>query len=915
MLACGMATVAGHAKATPVDPLAELPPAVARTVDLAPLLPATPDLGLPLPADLVPPGCERLAVVSVEPVGSGWTSARLAGDTPEAGSGVLVWQEPGMSNLNGFMQADDGRRWRVISQPDGTSRLELVDADRLPGCADAVRPDAALLRQLQQHEAQVGGHGGADAPRNRDSDARPKSTCDADGPIDVLVLYTRAARLEAGSEAAVQGQIAAAVAASNAAYVNSAIQARVNLLMQVETDYESGSFGEDLNRLASPSDGALDWAHALRDTIGADMVALIRTNGDACGIAYLMFSNGPESQGVPFSVTALSCLANQTFAHELGHNMGCCHAVGDGGGCGSGGIYQHSVGWRFNGNSGTQWRTVMAYAPGNRLDHFSNPAVLFDGRPTGVPIGQSQQADNASTIDTTWRTIAGFRCSKGPVSSADCNLNGQVDALDVAFGLGSDCDGDGALDSCTIDPAAPCASAAALANCPSGLVTSVLNPMPAASDQFGRSVACNGTLGVVGVPGADDQGSAAGRAVLMRRAGDTWLQEAVLLAPDGAAGAQFGVTVALADELVLVAAPYAKRAGSPVGRVYVFKQVGSAWDCIQTIECPAGTYGDVFGSAIAHDRGTLVVGARGSRPNGLVGAGQVFVFKRQGDLFVEHQNLLASVPVAGAGFGYALDLLGDELVVGSPYETRGSFENGVAYVFRRQGDAWVEHQELAGFSIYARFGCAVGLQADRLAIGSFGDSGLTGAVFTYVRQETWVASQTLRPSGSRGRFGNALSVSGDRMLVGTKLDGSARGNSTLYLWNGFGWERQSVSYLGGAVDITGDFAVVGDALDDANATDAGSAALVMWPGDCDGDGTPDRCNMDLGAGTDRDFNGILDACERLPGDLDGDGEVSAGDIAVLLLAFGDCSGPCLADLDGDGEVSAGDIAMLLLLFG
>ena len=907
LLVVGPAVAAG----LPAEPL----PAVARTVDLAPLLPSMPDLGLPLPAELVPPGCERLAVVGVEPVGSGWTSARLAGDTPAAGSGVLVWLEPGMSHLNGFLQGDDGRRWRVISQPDGSSRLELVDADRLPGCADAVRPDAELLRQLQQREVDAGWTDGGHAAGDRVAGARPKSTCDAEGPIDVLVLYTRAARLEAGSEAAVQGQIAAAVAASNAAYVNSAIQARVNLLMQVETDYESGSFGEDLSRLASPSDGALDWAHALRDTIGADMVALIRTNGDACGIAYLMFSNGPESQGIPFSVTALSCLANQTFAHELGHNMGCCHAVGDGGGCGSGGIYQHSVGWRFNGNSGTQWRTVMAYSPGNRLDHFSNPAVLFDGRPTGVPIGQPQQADNASTINTTWRTIAGFRCSKGPVSLADCNANGQVDALDVAFGLGSDCDGDGALDGCTIDPAAPCATAAALATCPSGLVTSVLNPTPVASDQFGRSVACNGTVGVVGVSGADDQGSAAGRAVVMRRTGDTWLQEAVLLAPDGAAGAQFGVTVAVADELVLVAAPYAKRAGSPVGRVYVFKQVGGTWNCIQTIECPAGTYGDVFGSAIAHDRGTLVVGARGSRPGGLVGAGQVFVFQRQGDLFVERQNLLAAVPAAGAGFGYALDLLGDELVVGSPYETRSSFENGVAYVFQRQGGQWVPQQELAGSSIYARFGCAVGLQADRLAIGSFGDSGLTGAVFTYVRAGDWVASQTLRPSGSRSRFGNALAVSGDRMLVGTKLDGSARGNATLYLWSGFGWERQSVSYLGGAVDITGDFAVVGDSLDDAGATDAGSAAFVMWPGDCDGDGLPDRCNVDLGTGADRNYDGILDSCQGVPGDLDGDGEVNAGDIAALLLLFGECPGYCPADLDGDGEVSAGDIAALLLLFG
>jgi hypothetical protein len=53
----------------------------------------------------------------------------------------------------------------------------------------------------------------------------------------------------------------------------------------------------------------------------------------------------------------------------------------------------------------------------------------------------------------------------------------------------------------------------------------------------------------------------------------------------------------------------------------------------------------------------------------------------------------------------------------------------------------------------------------------------------------------------------------------------------------------------------------------------------------------------------------------LQGDLDGDGEVSTSDIAILLLDFGPCTGsPCPSDLDGDGEVGTGDVAFLLLLY-
>jgi hypothetical protein len=389
-------------------------------------------IGAPLPAPLTPPGCERLAIIDMRSTDDGWTTATLSGDAPEAGGGVLAWRGAGES-MSGFLRGDDGRRWRIIAAETG-SRLELVDVDRLPPCAEI--PSRASA------EALVHAHEGGLV------DAGMLAACDTGRPIDVLVVYTAAARTTAGGKSAIEGQITAAIAAANASYGNSRINARLNLLMQTETDYVSSDFGTDLGRLAASNDGQLDWVHALRDTIGADMVAMVRVDGEYCGIAYLMYSNGPESQDIPFSVTALGCLSNQTLAHELGHNMGCCHASGDGGGCTGGGLWSYSLGWRFNGQSGSQFRTIMAYAPGNRIDYFSNPRVNYDARPTGVTIGQANEADNATTINDTWPTISGFRCNRGAVSQADCDGNASVDALDVAFGLGSDCDGDGALDDC-----------------------------------------------------------------------------------------------------------------------------------------------------------------------------------------------------------------------------------------------------------------------------------------------------------------------------------------------------------------------------------------------------------------------------------------------------------------------------------
>jgi formylglycine-generating enzyme required for sulfatase activity len=51
-------------------------------------------------------------------------------------------------------------------------------------------------------------------------------------------------------------------------------------------------------------------------------------------------------------------------------------------------------------------------------------------------------------------------------------------------------------------------------------------------------------------------------------------------------------------------------------------------------------------------------------------------------------------------------------------------------------------------------------------------------------------------------------------------------------------------------------------------------------------------------------------------DLDGDGEVSGGDISVLLVKWGSCSGAgCAGDLDADGEISGGDLSIMLVGWG
>ena len=228
--------------------------------------------------------------------------------------------------------------------------------------------------------------------------------------VDVMVVYTAAAKTGAGGVSAMNTLIDLAVAEANDAYVNSLIPVTLNLVYRGEVTYtESGNSGTDLTRLQSPSDGHMDAVHSIRDQYGADMVCLFTETMQSgyAGLGYLMTSVSTNFSSYAFSVIRRTyATGNHTFAHELGHNMGCIH---DRQNSSSQGAYDYSYGYRFVGNDNVTYRTVMAYSPGTRIPYFSNPNVNYQGVATGVAAGATNSANNAASISNTVPTVSAFR--------------------------------------------------------------------------------------------------------------------------------------------------------------------------------------------------------------------------------------------------------------------------------------------------------------------------------------------------------------------------------------------------------------------------------------------------------------------------------------------------------------------------
>jgi hypothetical protein len=248
---------------------------------------------------------------------------------------------------------------------------------------------------------------------------------DAASTIDVMVVYTTAARIGSGGTAQIRAEIDLAMAETKQAYLNAGVIPSLRLVHVEEVAYaETGDIPKDLTRVLNPNDGILDNIHALRNLYGADMVAFIVENGGGfCGLAADILAIASTA----FQVTQrFGCMTGYySFAHEFAHLQGARHD-----------LYMdptttpYAYGHGYV-NTSARWRTVMAY--GNkcydsgfdctRLPYFSNPNKSIGG----APAGQAGSAENFKVLNATAFTVANFRQTKiGKAfnSTFDTNANG-----------------------------------------------------------------------------------------------------------------------------------------------------------------------------------------------------------------------------------------------------------------------------------------------------------------------------------------------------------------------------------------------------------------------------------------------------------------------------------------------------------
>lgn len=364
-----------------------------------------------------------------------------------------------------------------------------------------------------------------------------------------------------------------------------------------------------------------------------------------------------------------------------------------------------------------------------------------------------------------------------------------------------------------------------------GQVRKLIPTGGAPRDYFGEFVDMSGDTIVVGAPMANSMDGAA--YVFERNTGapDAWGQVTELVpATPVSSGAQFGWSVAISGGTAVVGAHYDGPSRS--GSAYVFERnEGSTdnWGEVRKITGEDTTENDDFGYAVDVAVDTLVVGARYHDDDA---TGSAYVFERNvggGDNWGQVEKLTAMDGAAGDRFGTDVAIHGESILIGSPQVDQRGEQSGAAHLFsRNQGgqDNWGHVETLYGRTTEASdyFGKAVAISGHTVVVGAPQHAG--GAAYVFGRRGvTWQEEQKRVGDDTVGGdlFGQDVAISGDTLVVGAPTEdryGDNAGAAYVLARNEGGlngWHQvkrlpigsSAGDKLGSAVDISGDWAVVG----------------------------------------------------------------------------------------------------------
>ncbi len=310
----------------------------------------------------------------------------------------------------------------------------------------------------------------------------------------------------------------------------------------------------------------------------------------------------------------------------------------------------------------------------------------------------------------------------------------------------------------------------------------------ARGDYFGMAVAIDGERCVVGAPWNNDRAPHAGAAYIFEWDGEYWYERARLYAENGRANDNFGVSLDIDGERIVVGSRWGDGVLGNTGAAYVFEEQRGEWRQTAQLEGSDLTVGDEFGFRVAIEEDRVAVGAYAQEDQ----RGAVYLFDHNGSRWEQAVRLTAPEAVAGDCFGLALDISDGAVLIGAPWRDDVGEDSGTVYLYRKGFKAWqlAEAWAMPDARGGEYFGCSVAMDSNAILVGArYGGRSVakSGAAFLATKLKAGWTEWTRLPrrnAVAEDAFGLAVALSDDHAVVATRelaLDGT-RDSSGVCSW-------------------------------------------------------------------------------------------------------------------------------------
>jgi hypothetical protein len=410
--------------------------------------------------------------------------------------------------------------------------------------------------------------------------------------------------------------------------------------------------------------------------------------------------------------------------------------------------------------------------------------------------------------------------------------------------------------------------------------TKLLPEQAQEGDYIGISVACDADYLVFGALYSDGQ---FGSAYVYENIAGVWTEKGKLLAGDGEFRAEFGWSVSVYGDFILIGAWRDDQNGVDAGAAYVFERDSLSGDWIQQaklVASDAQAY-DRFGSSVALWDDYALIGAIGENME----AGSAYLFRRYDSIWTEEAKLEASNGVGQALFGCSASMVDNYAVIGALNDQEMGEESGAVYVFYFDGVNWTQQAKLhsANISPYDYFGYSVSISGDYLLVGAPNkDTAGGGAAYVFHRNGA-IWTQQVEIEGSitaiTAFFGGSVSIDGEYAVIGAPQDntnGNLAGCAYIFRRDGTNWvelatllasDGDESDQMGWSVYVENDQVFTGAIFQDTDGLTTG--AVYVYDGFTTGISQPDKSRVplvfSLGQNYPNPFNPSTTIAFDLPG--------------------------------------------------